>query len=236
MTPNEFKKFQKNLLFSTWRDNFYTRKFQKRYLIKLYIVISLGICLYFIALLSGNAYIIYSCSFFTLILACFLWKLCCLALEFDIMIIRRYNSQLITPQLLEGLFFKRRKERNRITFIMQREMWRKLCDMNNIPQDCASLHNIKKYILSTIKLNPRYEFFITIITMAFSILITLICPTGKNAVEIVIIWTILVICYFCIIYPSYKLIEAHHNWHRNKYKILLSVIDAEINDAVIFVK
>lgn len=234
MTPKGFKEFQKSMLISTLRDNFYTRRFQKNYIRKLYIIFLFAVCLCGIEFFSKNYYIISSAAFLAVILAYYIRKLSHLSFRFDVVIIKRHNPQLISPPLFKGRFSQRRKERDRIFFIIQREIWRKACDMNNVPQDCASLYNIKKYILSTIKLNRRNEVIITIMTMAFSVLTTIITLYYKNATEIIILCVTFFICFCFVIYPLYNLIEAYHNWPRNKYNTLLSVIDAEINDAKIF--
>ena len=234
MTPNKFKEIQESMLLSTLRDNFYTRQFHKNHIRTLIIILLFAVCLCFIEFFSNNYYIICSAAILSVILAYYIRKLSHLSLRFDIVIIRRHNPQLVSPQLFKGNFSKREKERDRIFFIIQREIWRNACEKNNVPQDCASLYNIKKYILSTIKLNRRNDVIIIIMTTAFSVSIALITFIYNNTFEIVILYVTFFICFCFFIYPLYNLIEAYHNWPRNRYKTLLSVIDAEINDADIF--
>ena len=147
MTPNKFKEIQESMLLSTLRDNFYTRQFHKNHIRKLIIILLFAVCLCFIEFFSNNYYIICSAAILSVILAYYIRKLSHLSLRFDIVIIRRHNPQLVSPQLFKGNFSKREKERDRIFFIIQREIWRNACEKNNVPQDCASLYNIKKYIL-----------------------------------------------------------------------------------------
>lgn len=66
-------------------------------------------------------------------------------------IIKQYYREHITQRLINGNWFQRQKEIDRIFFEIRRKSWRDFCTKYSIPHSCTAQYNIKTWLYSSIK-------------------------------------------------------------------------------------
>lgn len=80
------------------------------------------------------------------------WGVICLHqyAKYDLIIIKQYYREHITQRLINGNWFQRQKEIDRIFFEIRRKSWRDFCTKYSIPHSCTAQYNIKTWLYSSI--------------------------------------------------------------------------------------
>ena len=143
------------------------------------------------------------------------WGVICLHqyAKYDLIIIKQYYREHITQRLINGNWFQRQKEIDRIFFEIRRKSWRDFCTKYSIPHSCTAQYNIKTWLYSSIKPSRiKYLFIKDIIALIPVISFAVIDIITPDKPHLIIRYAV---CIFI-----YILILATYHWVINIFKIM----------------
>lgn len=137
----------------TIRKKYYRKRFNSLFYIMLGVlfigVVGMGV----MAILSISHNKDYNLIGISCLLPAAFWGVICLHqyAKYDLIIIKQYYREHITQRLINGNWFQRQKEIDRIFFEIRRKSWRDFCTKYSIPHSCTAQYNIKTWLYSSIK-------------------------------------------------------------------------------------
>ena len=148
----------------TIRKKYYRKRFNSLFYIMLGVlfigVVGMGV----MAILSISHNKDYNLIGISCLLPAAFWGVICLHqyAKYDLIIIKQYYREHITQRLINGNWFQRQKEIDRIFFEIRRKSWRDFCTKYSIPHSCTAQYNIKTWLYSSIKPSRIKYLFISV--------------------------------------------------------------------------
>ena len=152
--------------------------------------------------------------------------------KYDLIIIKQYYREHITQRLINGNWFQRQKEIDRIFFEIRRKSWRDFCTKYSIPHSCTAQYNIKTWLYSSIKPSRiKYLFIKDIIALIPVISFAVIDIITPDKPHLIIRYAVCIFIYILILATYHWVINIFKIIPYVKYRDLLKIIDAEIEEA-----
>ena len=218
----------------TIRQKYYRKRFNSLFYIMLGVlfigVVGMGV----MAILSISHNKDYNLIGISCLLPAAFWGVICLHqyAKYDLIIIKQYYREHITQRLINGNWFQRQKEIDRIFFEIRRKSWRDFCTKYSIPHSCTAQYNIKTWLYSSIKPSRiKYLFIKDIIALIPVISFAVIDIITPDKPHLIIRYAVCIFIYILILATYHWVINIFKIIPYVKYRDLLKIIDAEIEEA-----